>query len=188
MSKFKVVSCIGHTLKLLCMVFSCAANSAYPQAFEGYKEINAALLDRFKDCSIDLRYESKSEKLISPTQQISERKIAAHIKDGYASIRIQISFHGLQVGKITLPTTRSAVYTQYRLQVESPSVLVKETLQRAWDEEFEETGPDGMDDSMLSNYRMRSEKARVSISSTTEKSKQTYLECSPFQQNNSTKE
>lgn len=179
MIKTKIASCIGCALQLLCMVFCCVVTSAYPQALEERKEINAVLLDRFKDCSIDLRYENENRKLMSPTHQISERKIAARIKDGYASIYIRLSFHNLHVRQITLPT-RGAVYTQYRLQIEAPPAYVRKALQQAWNVEFEETGPDGMDNAMLSNYRIRSGKTRVNISSATEKSKQTYLECSPL--------
>lgn len=147
------------------------------------QEINASLLDGFRDCSVDLRYETESGRLISQTFQIPERKVTAQVRDGYASIRVQLNFHNLAVSQITVPTTEGAVYTQYAMQIDSPVTHVKEIFQKVWDVNFEEIGPDGMDDAVLVNYRMKTEGVRVSISGTTKTDKKTYMECSPMPTN-----
>jgi hypothetical protein len=165
-------------LYLIFVYFLCCALVGHSKNAHADRSKDTGLisLDKFKTCLIDLRYREQDEKLIDRISGKSKFQKSILIKDGYATLLLQSSLHGLRVSQITIPTDSDA-WPQYRVRIDSSSSKVRKVLQQAWDVEFESTGVDGMDGATGSSFRIRNWPVKVRIFSASNISPSTYLEC-----------
>ena len=138
----------------------------------------STLLDRFRTCSIDLRYDEQTMKLTRELQNSPDATRGAVVKDGYAALKLQVNFHGLPISQLLVPTKLNT-WTQYQVRIEALPDKARHVLQRLWNVEFEPTGPDGMDNSVAISYRTYVGTARVRLFSASANSRVTLLECNP---------
>ena len=141
--------------------------------------VDKEILERFRDCSLDLRYQERLGLIDSLSRQIPQQRLRLKTKDGYASIRLDSSLYDLHVSELTIPSDVNGVHVQYRLRIDAPSDSVVEVLTKAWGVRFEEVGPDGMDSAVRKSFTMRPTLARVSVFSTNESRGPSILECTP---------
>jgi hypothetical protein len=141
-------------------------------------ELAEFVFDSFKDCTAALRYDESTKKLDNPLFGWSKKKSLVTVKDGYATIHLRAIHHGLRISQVVIPT-RTNTFLQYRMRIEAQPARVRGTLQRTWNVQFAQSGPDGMDNKVGSAYRILEGAAQVRLFADSEKSKTTILECNP---------
>jgi hypothetical protein len=179
---FKRASLLAMVKKILAtgLAYLLTSNIAFAQFLKSNDGINDDFLDRFKDCSLNVRYSIQEQKIQSETQQIFTKVIPAKTRDAYADIPLQAIVRGMKATQLTVPAQPNA-YIQYRLRTELPLVKVKNILEKNWQVEFEKVaGGDGMDNTIRDIYRYKTEIGLVAIYSSDGYPKTTYIECNPI--------
>lgn len=134
-----------YCLGLMLFVFVLSLHPAWAKTVRPVKVVEGtALFDEMKTCALTWRYDKKSELLVIAEPVQMTIRTPAKIRDGYAEVRVQSGFHGLRVLSVTVPTHRD-VWQQFSVQVRARPDVVRNSLERAWNVKFEETGVDGLE-------------------------------------------
>jgi hypothetical protein len=106
-----------------------------------------AVLERFRDCSASLSFDSKNGLLSARGWQIAvPREAVARSRDGYARITVRGNLHGLAVEWLLVPLAPSPQGSQQNsLGLATTLDNAKAVLERAWNASFERGTPDGPD-------------------------------------------
>jgi hypothetical protein len=156
------------------VVFSLIAGRV--DAFEGAGGVD--LVEGFKNCALKARYKLTERRIVPPLYGLSVKSDAVKIREGYAIIPLDSIYSGMRINQLTIPLSTNT-WAQYRLRIEALPSVVKGRLEKMWGVEFEESGPDGMDNAVGVAYRMLGGSAKVRVLGDSAKKPLTYIECNP---------